>query len=45
MGHDVGGWVAYALAHEHPDTVEKLVILDNPVDMMKRLVLSDVVGG
>jgi pimeloyl-ACP methyl ester carboxylesterase len=31
VGHDVGGMVAFALAHEHPHTVHKLVILDAPL--------------
>jgi pimeloyl-ACP methyl ester carboxylesterase len=31
VGHDIGGMVAFALAHEHPEIVEKLVILDVPI--------------
>jgi pimeloyl-ACP methyl ester carboxylesterase len=31
VGHDLGGMVAFALAHEHPDVVQKLVILDAPL--------------
>ncbi len=31
VGHDIGGWVAFALAHEHPEVVQKLVILDVPI--------------
>jgi pimeloyl-ACP methyl ester carboxylesterase len=31
VGHDIGGMVAFALAHEHPEIVEKLVILDAPI--------------
>jgi pimeloyl-ACP methyl ester carboxylesterase len=31
VGHDIGGMVAFALAHEHPEAVQKLVILDAPI--------------
>ena len=31
VGHDVGGWVAYALARLHPDAVRGAMILDVPV--------------
>jgi pimeloyl-ACP methyl ester carboxylesterase len=31
VGHDIGGMVAFALAHEHPEVVLKLVILDVPI--------------
>ncbi len=31
VGHDIGGMVAFALAHEHPEVVQKLVILDVPI--------------
>jgi pimeloyl-ACP methyl ester carboxylesterase len=31
VGHDIGGMVAFALAHEHPEIVRKLVILDVPI--------------
>jgi pimeloyl-ACP methyl ester carboxylesterase len=31
VGHDIGGMVAFALAHEHPEMVRKLVILDVPI--------------
>lgn len=31
VGHDIGGMVAFALAHEHPEMVQKLVILDVPI--------------
>jgi pimeloyl-ACP methyl ester carboxylesterase len=31
VGHDIGGMVAFALAHEHPESVHKLVILDAPL--------------
>ena len=31
VGHDIGGMVAFALAHEHPEVVQKLVILDAPI--------------
>jgi len=31
VGHDLGGMVAFALAHEHPELVHKLVILDAPL--------------
>jgi pimeloyl-ACP methyl ester carboxylesterase len=31
VGHDIGGMIAFALAHEHPEVVEKLVILDVPI--------------
>ena len=30
-GHDVGGWVAYALARRFPDSVRTAVILETPV--------------
>jgi pimeloyl-ACP methyl ester carboxylesterase len=31
VGHDLGGWVAYALVRLHPDAVRGLMILDVPV--------------
>lgn len=31
IGHDVGGWVAYAFANEYPEQVERLAILDVPI--------------
>ncbi len=31
VGRDIGGMVAFALAHEHPEVVQKLVILDVPI--------------
>ena len=31
VGHDIGGMVAFALAHEHPEVVQKLVIVDVPI--------------
>jgi pimeloyl-ACP methyl ester carboxylesterase len=31
VGHDLGGWVAYALARLHPDAVRGVMILDVPV--------------
>lgn len=30
VGHDLGGYVAWSLAHERPDLVEKLVIISMP---------------
>lgn len=31
VGHDVGGWMAYAFAANHRDTVRRLVIVDVPL--------------
>ena len=31
VGHDFGGWVAYALARLHPDTLRGAMILDVPI--------------
>lgn len=31
VGHDIGGMVAFAMAHEYPSVVRKLVILDAPL--------------
>jgi pimeloyl-ACP methyl ester carboxylesterase len=31
VGHDIGGMVAFAMAHEYPAMVQKLVILDAPL--------------
>lgn len=31
VGHDVGGWMAYAYAANHRDTVRRLVIVDVPL--------------
>jgi len=36
VGHDIGGMVAFALAHEHPEVVQKLVILDVPIPGLPR---------
>jgi pimeloyl-ACP methyl ester carboxylesterase len=30
-GHDVGGWVAYALARRHPETLRGVMVLETPV--------------
>jgi pimeloyl-ACP methyl ester carboxylesterase len=36
VGHDIGGMVAFALAHEHPEAVRKLVIMDVPIPGLVR---------
>lgn len=31
VGHDVGGWVAYALARRHPEALRGVMVLETPV--------------
>lgn len=45
VGHDVGGWVAYAMAAAHPEAVTKLVIVDVPLPGVGLEKLMDVGNG
>ena len=50
VGHALGGAVALTLAAQHPELVQKLVLVDAlcyeaPVDLARRLALLPVVGG
>lgn len=46
MGHDIGGMVAMSLAFNHPDVVEKLIVLDgsHPSEGMMQMPLMPMAG-
>lgn len=45
VGHDVGGWVAYALAANHREAVRRLVIVDVPLPGIGLEATMDVARG
>jgi pimeloyl-ACP methyl ester carboxylesterase len=42
VGHDIGGWVAYAFARLHPDSTSTLLIMETPIPGIEPFLHLDI---